>query len=379
MSFESGQVEDLIKRGLAAGAFPGAVAFWGRPGAVPSRAWAGQRGLSRNRQAVSPDLIYDLASLSKVLATTSLAMILHQRGRLDLDRPLADSPLPALAAGQAGSGADWRRLTPSHLLSHQSGLRPWRPLYRLAGASLAERRLAALRAIWAERPQAAPGQRSLYSDLNFILLGFLLEELEGQSLETLFNRELARPLALSRAGFRPRSGPLAPTEDGFRYGGPVAHPEALWRGPTPLGRPHDDNAAWLGGAAGHAGLFAPAADLWALAADWALAWRSGRGLVFQRETLAHFIRTRPSAEDSGRPLGFNLAGAVEALAGSVFPAGAVGHLGYTGTSLWWDREKDFLWIFLSNRVHLRAWNPAWEPAAYLGGPKRKNWTSPADK
>jgi len=363
-------VRALLTRGLAAGAFPGAVARWGRPGVWVRTVAAGRRGLSRNREAVTADLVYDLASLTKILATTALALIFFSRGRLDLDQPLAGGPLgPGPSPG--GPGAHWRRLTPRHLLAHQSGLRPWRPFYRLGGCG-ADRRALALEALRAESPVAGPGEITLYSDLNFLLLGFLLEELGGAALDVLFEREVADPLGLARTGFRPGPGTaLAPTEDGFRFGGPVGHPEADLMGPTPLGRVHDDNAAWLGGVAGHAGLFGPAAETWAIASDWVRAWRGGRGLVFERPALAEFLRPVPDRAGLGRPLGFNRRGLVSALSGSDWPETAVGHQGYTGPALWWAPDRDFLWLFLTNRVHPRAVNPAWIPASYVGGPPWK--------
>jgi serine-type D-Ala-D-Ala carboxypeptidase len=345
------------------------VARWGRPGGWVRTVAVGLRGLTRNREPVTAGLVYDLASLTKLLATTALALIFFSRGRLDLDQPLAGGPLgPGLASG--GPGLDWRRLTPRHLLAHQSGLRPWRPFYRLGGRGAADRRVLALEALRAERPMAGPGEITIYSDLNFLLLGFLLEELGGTALDVLFERELAIPLGLARTGFRPGPAP-APTEDGFRYGGPVGHPEAEFKGPTPLGRVHDDNAAWLGGVAGHAGLFAPAAGVWALAADWVRAWRGGRGLVFERSALAEFLRPVPERAGLGRPLGFNRRGLVSVLSGSDWPETAVGHQGYTGPALWWVPDCDFLWLFLTNRVHPRAVNPAWVPAYYVGGPAWK--------
>lgn len=367
LNFDPAAVEARLRRGVETGAFPGAVARWGRPLSPPRAVHVGQRGRTRDAVPVTPDLIYDLASVTKVVATTSLALIFTRRGRLALHQPLARSPLAHLISDHSASEAPWEAITPAHLLAHQSGLRPWRPLYRLPGRTPDQRRQAALEAIWRERPQARPGQRTIYSDLGFILLGRLLEELGGAPLDQLFQREVAAPLGLESAGFRPHSGPLAPTEDGFRQGGPVGHPEAAILGPTPLGRAHDDNAAWLGGVAGHAGLFAPARDVWLVAADWARAWAEGRGRLFDRECLAEFLRPRPTAEDPGRPLGFNLLARVESLAGSRLSPDAVGHLGYTGPALWWDIRQNFLWLLLTNRVHPSARNPFWSPARYQAG------------
>lgn len=371
MDFSSEAVAARLQQGLAAGAFPGAVAFWGSPGREPRRVAAGRRGRSRNTDPVGFDLIYDLASLTKLLVSTSLALILVQKGLLDIRQPLAEGPL-GRQLPRPGSGP-WPLITPEHLLAHQSGLRPWLPLHRRPGLSSAERREAALTAIWQDpalEPAAArPGLRTTYSDLNFILLGFLLEEVGGLPLDRLWDREVGRPLGLPRSfGYRPRSGPLAPTEDGFRWGGPVGCREGGLRGPTPLGRVHDDNAAWLGGVSGHAGLFGAAAEIWTLAAEWGRAWSGGRSRLFQAEVLADFIRPRPTATDGGRPLGFNIRAQQAFLANSPFSPATVGHTGYTGPSLWWDPEQDFLWLFLTNRVQPRAANPAWRPALYQGGP-----------
>ena len=355
--FSAAAVRALLARGVAKGAFPGAVARWGRPGVWVRTVSAGRRGLTRNRGPATADLVYDLASLTKILATTSLALIFFSRGWLDLDQPLAESPLapPPHAREIAG-------LTPRHLLAHQSGLRPWRPFHALGGPP-AGRRALALEALWGEIPMAGPGEAAIYSDLNFLLLGFLLEEIGGAPLDILFDRELAGPLGLTGTGFKPGPGlSLAPTEDGFRYGGPIG--TATLKGPTPLGRAHDDNAAWLGGVAGHAGLFAPAAGVWAIAGDWARAWRRGRGLVFERPALAEFLRPFPGRAGPGRPLGFNRP---DAAAIATWSEAAVGHLGYTGASLWWDPDRDFLWLLLTNRVHPSAMNQAWRD--YAWGPE----------
>ncbi|KXS56330.1 MAG: hypothetical protein AMR96_03295 [Candidatus Adiutrix intracellularis] len=365
-AWDAAVVTTWLEQGVAAGAFPGAVARWGDPEGAFDTAIAGLQGCTRNRIPVTSDLRYDLASLTKILVTTSLALIFMGRGLLDLTRPLAAGPWPEFAKT---ARVPWDRLTPLHLLAHQSGLTAWQPFYRLGGADWTIRRALTLEAIRREIPLAEPGQRTIYSDLNFILLGFILEEIGGASLPELFRREVTKPLGLNRTGFRPLERELlAPTEDGFRFGGPLGHAKAAILGPTPLGQPHDDNATFLGGAAGHAGLFAPAPEVWILAADWARALNRGRGLIFEREVLQYFIRPHPTLEDSGRPLGFNVKNRVASLAATPWPASTVGHLGYTGTSLWWNYEENFMWLLFTNRVHPRAGNWAWTPQKYVGGP-----------
>lgn len=344
------QVQRALDGGVAKGAFPGAVCLWGKPEEEPQPALAGNLGRSRDIRPVTPSAIYDLASLSKIMVSTSLIMILEERGLFDIHQPLSLGPL-----GKAVQWPPpWREITPAHLLAHQSGLAPWLPLYRLADKSAAPdvKRWAALTAITQSRPEAEPGHKTIYSDLNFILLGFLLEEISGQSLPALFQEEIAGPLKLTSATFKPTSGDIAPTEDGFRLGGPPGHPQAQWRGPVPPGRAHDDNAAWLGGAAGHAGLFSAAGDIWAIVRDWSRALR-GRGLIFG-PNIHDFIKPQPlfdgeagAAPQPLRALGFDL----KSPDGTVFPPSAVGHLAYTGPSLWWDWERDFACLILCNRVH----------------------------
>ncbi|MCL1872235.1 MAG: serine hydrolase [Promicromonosporaceae bacterium] len=199
--------------------------------------------------------------------------------------------------------------------------------------------------------------------------GVVVELTYGPQVQWYRNVVAAGGCVVGRGGHRWRGGgPRPPAEGGFRRGAPVGTREEKIRGPPPRGRPHDDNAAYLGGAAGHAGLFAPAAEAWAIAADWASAWLNGRGLVFQRTALAEFLRPGRTGAGPGRPLGFNIKSQAEALTSSAWPEQAVGHLGYTGVSLWWEPESGFIWLLLTNRVHPRAVNPAWRPAAYVGGP-----------
>lgn len=344
-------VENMLARGVEAGVFPGAVSLWGNLDKPPLVAMAGCKGRTRNCQPVTEDVIYDLASVTKVICTTSLAMIFHSQGKLDLSCPLPDGPLRHWLDEKWPDS--WRSITPAHLLCHQSGLPPWRPYYCLpAFSSIAERKKVVLKAILSEAPEAEPGQRTIYSDLNFILLGFLLEAVYGDGLDTAFKNEIVEPLNLSIT-FRPHEGNIAPTEDGFRKAGPINNPDALWRGPTPLGRVNDDNAAYLGGVSGHAGLFASIKDIWSVLIDWSKAM-NGQGVAF-KPNIRKFIQLRPDSEGGGRALGFDLKTIGEK---SVFSPNTVGHLGYTGPSVWWDTEHDFAWVVLCNRIHPTARNTA---------------------
>ena len=353
-------VENFLEQAIGNQAIPGAVAVWGNLTEEPHLIAVGRQGISRNRRPVHPNLIYDLASVTKIISTTSLTMILAGRGQLDISEPLFDGPLAAVLP----SSFD-RRITPLHLLTHQSGLLAWHPFYSLAPAQNRRGRLEAICAVMPQCQTVAPGQETVYSDLNFILLGFLLEETTSQRQDELFRQEIAEKLGLTRTGYRPRLKDVAPTEDGFRQGGPVGHPQAAIKGPTPLGRPHDDNAAFLEGIAGHAGLFGTAEEIWLVVREWHHGL-SGAGGLFNKATLEEFIRPRPTIKDEGRPLGFNSRRLVESMKGTHIPAEALGHLGYTGPSVWWDTQSGTAMVLLTNRVHPKVANPAWKAGYYQG-------------
>ncbi|MDR1309858.1 MAG: beta-lactamase family protein [Deltaproteobacteria bacterium] len=328
-------VQGFLDRAAGEGVFPGCVLAYGRPAEGRARfLWAGRLGLTRNRVPVCRDAVYDLASITKVASTAFLAMLAVDRGLLDLWAPV--------------SGFGWRvpashaDLRVAHLLAHQSGFPAWRPFF-LDGRLADHGRLA--QAILDGPKVAGPGVETLYSDLNFILLGLVLEAVHGQDLGTLFAGRVAGPLGLGATGFRPRalSAPVAPTEDGPRLGGPLDWPGAKVMGPVPLGRVHDDNAAALGGVAGHAGLFGPAPEIWRIVADWARSLSGAPGGLASRAVVGSFLEPRPARRGPARALGFDLGqGPLE---------GARGHLGYTGGSVWWDPAGDRAFVLLCNRVH----------------------------
>jgi CubicO group peptidase (beta-lactamase class C family) len=268
------------------------------------------------------------------MSTTILVMITIDAGKICLDSGLTEITRlcpPAL-----------RNLRVRDLLTHQSGLPAWRPYY-LNPALSDPGRLAA--AIASEPRSGAPGDLTVYSDLNFILLGLILERIWGKSLKDLFSELIAAPLGLRLTGYRPdplTSG-VAPTEDGFRLGGPLDFPGVPVLGPVPLGRVHDDNAAALGGVAGQAGLFGAAPELWLIIRDLSRSLRGDKGLLVKKNTLNAFLQARPPRVGGPvRAAGFDI--------GQGALAEARGHLGYTGGSVWWDCQGDRAYILLCNRV-----------------------------
>ena len=344
-------VEVLLNSGLQY--FPGAVCFWGDLRCEPQKVKAGFLGLSRQSWPVTLETIYDLASLTKILATTNLIMLAWQSGLVDLDAPLAEY-FP-----QKKWPYKWQRLTIRNLLLHQSGLSAWQPFY-LIPAPLAERRGMLLDEILNSEAKGVPGEKTIYSDLGFLLLGLVLENIYEEELDILFEQKIKKPLQLPRLAYNPLEhkaplGKIVATEDGPRQGGPLDDWRSAVLEGVPIGCVHDDNCSWLGGVAGHAGLFGPAADIWRIMLEWQRAL-NGESALFQAQTLLKFVTPIASQKDQGRALGFDIKSPDGSLAGSNFSDSTVGHLGYTGTSLWWDYEKSFGWILLTNRVHPSAQN-----------------------
>lgn len=268
------------------------------------------------------DTIFDLASLTKVIATTSVAMRLLERDVISLDTRVSEIE-------PRWRGADRDAVTLEHLLDHSSGLPAHVPLYRVAH----DRRAFLDRIL--ERPlERAPGDAAVYSDLGFILLGFLLEQAAGTDLQSLF-----APLASDGLGFNPSPAlvpHIAPTE------------VDAWRGRLIRGDVHDENAYVLGGVAGHAGLFGTA-DAVGRFARLALTTFE-RDSALARRTTMHRFATRSQVAGSSRALGWDTMLPTSSC-GTKMSARAIGHTGFTGTSLWIDPELDLYVVLLTNRVH----------------------------
>jgi CubicO group peptidase (beta-lactamase class C family) len=279
---------------------------------------------------------FDLASLTKPLATALLLVLLEQERRLDLDDPAARH-LPELA------GSPWAGTSLLSLAVHTSGLPAWEPLY-LAGRDV-------VRSIAGRSPAAEPG-RTLYSDLGYMLLGEVVARVAGESLDAAFRRRIAAPLGLLRTGFArdPRAfADAAATESDSVFERRMAgragegHP---WRIGVLRGEVHDGNASWLGGVAGHAGLFGPLDEVSALARELLEPER----LDLAPRARDRLLATAPGAD--GRTVGFVAAGRSAAARG-ILPASAPGHTGFTGTSVWLDPPSGRLFVLLTNRVHPR--------------------------
>ena len=280
---------------------------------------------------------FDLASLTKPLVTAILAVIQDAEGTLALGAP-AVRWLPELRSGAYGA------LTLEDLGAHRGGLPGWRPLYLHATD-----RDSFVQRIAAE-PPAGPPDATLYSDLSYILLGIAIERAAGVPLDRLFQDRIARPLSLGRAGFagtRASFADAAATERGNAYerhmAGPEGEPHA-WRRHVLGGEVHDGNAWALGGVAGHAGLFATAEDVAAMA--WAVLEPARLGL----DPTVRDLWLRPAFGEVGRTFGWLPAPQSESVRDVLEPE-AVGHFGFTGTSVWIEPLRGAVHVLLTNRVH----------------------------
>ncbi len=274
-----------------------------------------------------PETLFDLASLTKVVATTTMAMILYRRGLIELDLPVV-SVLPEFR------GTDPRRenVTLRMLLAHSSGLPAYERLFLRA-----ETKEQLLAAAFATPLTAEPGDRAEYSDIGFIILGVALERIADSSLSSFSQREIFGPTGMAHTTFRPPvawHGAIPPTAD-----------DQTLRLRTIQGEVQDENASVLGGVAGHAGVFSTAGDLAVLAH---VLLHGGRPIL-DAETISIFTRRQSSPAGTSRALGWDTPSA-PSQSGKYLSARSFGHLGYTGTSLWIDPERQLSITLLTNRT-----------------------------
>jgi serine-type D-Ala-D-Ala carboxypeptidase len=280
--------------------------------------------------AVTPSTLFDLASLTKVVATTPTAMILYERGLLDLDAPVS-AIVPEFTQYPA---KDPRRheVTLRQLLAHSSGLPAYEKLFLKAHT-----RGELLQAAFTTPLATNPATRAQYSDIGFILLGTALERLADESLDRFCQREVFAPLAMTNTTFNPPQeirAQIPPTQD-----------DQTFRHRIIQGEVHDENASILGGVAPQAGLFSTAADL----AKFAHSMLNSGSPILRPETVALFTRREPAPPGTSRALGWDTPSA-PSHSGKYFGPASYGHLGYTGTSLWIDPARQLSITLLTNRT-----------------------------
>jgi serine-type D-Ala-D-Ala carboxypeptidase len=336
----------VLQEAIERHAFPGCAFGMVALGEIVVEDALGHFTYDEGSRKVAPKTVYDIASLTKVVSTTAAAMLLHQRGQLDLDTRLGDL-LPGFVVGRASSRSA-RQVTLRNLLAHNSGLPGYVELFRTATSPAA-----LFRACLQLPLEAEPGQRAEYSDIGFILLGKALEVLTNEYLATWVRREIFDPLKLASTGFCP-----APEE---RIAIPPSEIDEIFRHRRIQGEVQDEHAWLLHGAAGHAGLFSNVRDLLRFSAEiLAAAGRKeepdraepnpvlpGKGL-FGAKTIALFAQRQPP-EGSSRALGWDTPSA-NSSSGRHFSPQSIGHLGFSGCSLWIDLEQQLAVVLLTNRT-----------------------------
>ena len=334
-------VDSIIEAAIADSATPGAALAVGRHGRLVRLRGFGRLDWSPDAPAVTDSSIYDLASLTKVVGTTTAVMILSEEGSVDLDAPVA-----TYLRWWGGGGKD--SVTVRQLLLHRGGLPPFRPFWQEMEGRAAYRQ--AVAALEVEYP---PGDSTVYSDLGLITLGFVVEAVSGLPLDEFLELRVFGPLGLRDTGFRPESrlrDRIAPTEV-----------DTVFRYTHVRGVVHDENAFALGGVAGHAGLFSSVRDLGVFAqlmlGRGAIALcghgsECGGGVrvvrILESSTIARFTARYDAA--SSRALGWDTPSA-RSSAGDYMTRSAFGHTGFTGTSIWIDPELDVFVVLLTNRVN----------------------------
>ncbi len=314
----------VLADAIGSGAFPG-CAFGVLAGGRTFTGAVGRFTYEPDSPPVAAETVFDVASLTKVVSTTAAAMLLHQHGRLDIDTLLGDL-LPGFVIGRE-PGDHARRVTLRHLLAHSSGLPGYVKFFEFAATPYS-----LFRACLELKLEAEPGARAEYSDPGFILLGKALEVLLRERMPGFVRREVFAPLGMTATGFCPA----------HRESTPPTEEDRAFRHRILQGEVQDENAFVLQGAAGHAGLFSNAPDLLRFGAAVL------GGNLFTRETV-NFFAQRQQPEGSSRALGWDTP-SEKSSAGRHFSRHSIGHLGYSGCSLWIDLDAGVAVALLTNRT-----------------------------
>jgi CubicO group peptidase (beta-lactamase class C family) len=341
----------VLADAITARAFPGCVFGVMAGGEIVLEDALGRFTYDEGAPAVAPKTVFDVASITKVVATTAAAMLLYERGQLDIETPLGDL-LPGFVVGR-GSDERARHIKLKHLLAHNSGLPGYVEFFRSATTP------AGLFRACLELPiEAEPGTRAEYSDPGFILLGKALEVLTRERLATWVSGQVFEPLGMASSRF-------CPTPE-MRLLIPPTEVDTTFRHRRIQGEVQDENASLLKGAAGHAGLFSNVADLLRFAGEILKAGRrpaseaAGAGL-FDSATVELFSQ-RQGPEGSSRALGWDTPSGTST-SGRYFSPSSIGHLGFSGCSLWIDREAAIAVVLLTNRTwpdrHCRLIREVW--------------------
>jgi CubicO group peptidase (beta-lactamase class C family) len=360
------RIAEKMKEGVSSGVFPGGVVLVDHQAKVLFHEAFGSESSLSIAAPVTCETLFDLASLTKPLATAAALLLLTVERQLTLSDPLSKF-IPEFAIGASAR----KEVTLRHLLNHSSGLPDWRPYYQeivkreekapgFLGSP--EAKEAVYQMAHEEPLLELPGATARYSDIGFILLGEVIEKVAQEPLHRFCDRHILAKIGCKETSFI-RRGEMPPVFQGRSFSATEA---GTWRGELIRGAVHDDNAYVMGGVAGHAGLFSTAREVYRLVRFW-LDSIGGKGPL-DPELAALFVSRQ---EGSGLPagtswgLGWDTPSSPQSSSGQFFSSASFGHLGFTGTSIWVDRKKDLIVILLTNRVHpsrenrkIRAFRPA---------------------
>ena len=324
------EIDAAVRDGIRKGIYPGAVVVIGRRDSVLYARGYGHFTWSPSSPVPDPDsTLWDIASITKVVSTASVAMRLVDQGKLELDAPVHHY-LPRFAGGLKD------QVTVRMLLDHTSGLKSYVPFYVKARGSRAR----AVDLLYAQPLVRAPGDSAEYSDLNALFLGLVVEKVAGQPLDQLARREVFGPLGLTQTMYRP------PRSLRRRIA-----PSGLWRGRPVPGDVNDQNAVAMGGVAGHAGVFSTGVDLARYAQVWLRSGVGPAGPWVSPETVRSFLTRGPRS--GPRLLGWDTPEYKPdepSVFGTLISDASYGHTGFTGTELWVDPARDLILVFLTNRA-----------------------------
>ena len=332
-------IRDLLENGLREEVYPGAVLIVAQGKQIVSLLNIGNRALVPKHLPMEKETIFDLASLTKPLGTALACLKLVDQGLLDLDTAISDFIEPFPWKDKVG-------LSTRLLLNHSAGLAHWKPFYReLMRYPVEERKPLVRRLIMEEPLLEAPKSVSLYSDLGFMLLEWIVEVIAEQDLSSFLDAAFYQPLGLETLYLdhvtiaRYKKERFAATE------------YCAWRRQIVQGHVHDENAHALGGYSGHAGLFGTAQDVLTVASTLVGIHGGAASELLSPETVRTLFSRQSIVEGSTFALGWDTPGGENPSCGVLFSSNSVGHTGFTGTSLWIDLDKNITVIFLTNRVH----------------------------
>jgi CubicO group peptidase (beta-lactamase class C family) len=345
-------VDDAFNEAVASGVFPGAVVLVAKGEEVVLERAYGFRSLLPEKSPMETDTIFDLASLTKCIATTTAIMLLVKEGKIRLDDRVTRF-VPNFGVFNKN------HVSFRHLLAHCSGLSAWKPYFEeiVKGEKDGGLKYVASRAaesfvferVHREKPLAPSGNRVLYSDLGFIVLSEIVEQISGRSFDRFCQERIFQPLGLDSTffvdltqllarRFQPDLKKVAPTEN------------CPWRKKIICGEVHDDNAYAMGGVAGHAGLFSPARDIHRYLSRLRRCY-DGKDSFLPADLVKEFLKRDETVSGSTYALGWDTPTPTNSSSGGQFSPLSVGHLGFTGCSIWWDLEKNCSITLLTNRIH----------------------------